>query len=181
MFTFVFLVFLRSVTMTPMELMYHRNVQVTTEENRCSGVILSTGVVLTAFHVLQTDSKIYVNGKEAELVLVRPDIDIVILHAETESLPDIVFGTDVGIATPVVAIGNPNGMVGLVSFGFVVFRDDKDHLFTDTLAMHGFSGGGIYSTTGTLLGIMQGIMGSEDKGSWVVVSLGVETIMKALK
>lgn len=178
--TLVLLTLLRGVTMTPLELMSHRNVQVTTEEGMCSGIILSTGVVLTAFHALQTDSKVFVNGKEATLVQVRPDIDLIILHAETEDLPDITFATNVGIATPVVAVGNPSGMIGVVAVGHVVYRE-KGHLFTDTLAMHGFSGGGLYTTTGELVGMMQGIVGREQRGSWIVISMSAEEIIKALK
>jgi S1-C subfamily serine protease len=174
------LLILLGVQMTPMELMSHRNVQVTTEENMCSGIILSTGIVLTAFHALEVDSKVFVNGKEAFIALVRPDIDLIVLHAETETLPDIVFGAGIGITTPVVAVGNPSGRIGLVSLGHVVYRE-KGHLFTDTLAMHGFSGGGLYTIDGVLIGMMQGIVGKEGHGSWIVISLSAEEIMKALK
>jgi len=176
----VLLTLLRGVTTTPLELMSHRNVQVTTDENMCSGIILTTGVVLTAFHSLQVDSKVFVNGKEAAFVVVRPDLDLIVLHVETGEVPDIVFGTNIGITTPVVAVGNPSGMIGTMSFGYVVHMD-KGHIFTDTLAMHGFSGGGLYTTDGVLIGLMQGIVGKEGHGSWMVVSLGADTIIKALK
>lgn len=178
--TLILFMLLRGITMTPLELMYHRNVQVTTEEGMCSGVILSTGVVLTAFHALEVDSKVFVNGKEAELFLVRPDIDLLVLHVETEDLPDITFGLNVGVAAPVIAVGNPNGMVGTISYGHIVHKKEG-HLYTDTLAMHGFSGGGVYTTDGVLVGLMQGIAGREGRGSWVVISLNAEEITKALK
>jgi S1-C subfamily serine protease len=178
--TFVVLLMLRSLTMNPLELMTRRNVLVETETSQCSGVILSTGVVLTAFHALETDSVIKVNGKEAKIRIVRPDIDLIVLIVETEEVPDITFGMGVGIGTPVVAVGNPVNLTDVVSFGFVVQTKDA-HLFTDTLAMHGFSGGGLYSTEGVLLGMMQGIIGNEKNGSWVVVSLGAKEIVEALR
>jgi len=178
--TLVLLTLLRGVQMTPLELMSHRNVKVTTENSECSGIILSTGVVLTAFHALETDSTVKVNGKEAEIVVTRPDIDLIILHVETEEVPDITFGTGVGIATQVVAIGNPADTVGLVSLGRVVYIKDG-RIYTDTLAMHGFSGGGLYTPDGVLIGMIQGICGKKESGSWVVLSLGAEEIMKALK
>jgi S1-C subfamily serine protease len=177
---FFLLTLLAGVTMNPLEMMVHRNVQVTTENGECAGIILTTGVVLTAFHALETDSTIKVNGKEAEIALTRPDIDLIVLHVETEEVPDITFGTGVGVATPVVAIGNPVDTVGLISFGHVVFIK-KNHIYTDTLAMHGFSGGGLYTTDGVLIGMMQGITGREKSGSWVVISVSAEIIIGALK
>ena len=166
--------------MTPIEQMVSRNVVVETDENKGSGIILSTGLVLSVFHVLENNSTVTVDGKEAEVVFVRPEMDIVVLKTETREIPDIVFSTDFGVLTQVFQIGNPLKLTGVMSTGRVVFYDKK-YLYLDTLAVKGFSGGGVYNAQGELLGIVQTMMGIGGSGSWIIRALKSEEIIKALE
>lgn len=166
--------------MTPMETMVHRNVVVETDEGRCSGIVLSTGIVLTVFHALETGSTVKVDGKEAEIVAVHPEADIILLSVETEELPQVTFGVSVGVTTSAFQIGNPLKMTGVLSIGRVVMYDDK-YLYLDCLAIKGFSGGGVYTSNGELIGIVQTMTGIEGSGSWMIRALKAEQIMKALE
>lgn len=165
--------------MTPLEQMVARNVVVETEESRCSGVILETGIVLTVFHALDTDSGIMVNGKEAKVVLIRQDIDLIVLRVPTDKVPDITFGTGIGVTKQVVQVGNPARFTGVVSIGRVILTDEK-YLFTDTLAIPGLSGSGLYSVEGHLVGLVQKMFGAKS-GSWITRALRAEEIIKALE
>lgn len=177
--TFVFVAMLGG-TMTPLEMMVRRNVVVETNESRCSGVILSTGIVLSVFHAIEIDSDIKVNGKEAKIVLIRPDLDMIVLRTTTDKLPDVVFGINIGIATPVISVGNPLNMDGLVSRGFILFKENK-HIYLDIIAMPGFSGGGIYTENGELIGLAQKMRGAKSGGSWMAQALRSERIIEALE
>lgn len=166
--------------MNPLETMVQRNVVVETDAGRCSGVVIATDTVLTVFHAFDTDSTVRVNGLEAKIVLVRPDIDMAILRVKTDSFPELTFGVDLPIGKQVIQVGNPINAKGVVSFGRVVFVDGK-YLYLDTLAIKGFSGGGIYSLNGELVGVAQGMLGVEGAGSWVIRALRSEEIIKALE
>lgn len=167
--------------MTPLEQMVARNVVVETEDSKCSGVILETGIVLTVFHALDVDSGIKVNGRAARIVLVRPDIDLLVLKTNTDKFPQVTFGTNVPVTTEVVQIGNPAGFQNVVSTGRVILIEGK-YFFTDTLAMHGMSGAGVWDTDGNLVGLVQKMFGSiRTGGGWIVRSLNGETIIKALE
>jgi S1-C subfamily serine protease len=179
-FTLFLLSLLAGVTMTPLQEMVARNVVVETDESRGSGIVLSTGVVLATFHSLDVDNTIKINGKDARIGLVRPDLDLLVLYGETPEVPDIVFGLGAGIGTEVIAVGNPQTFTGVVSLGHIVYMEG-DFIFTDTLAMYGFSGGGVYTTSGQLLGMIQKMCGKEGHGSWMIRAISSEGIIKAVE
>ena len=146
-----------------------------------SGVIISpNGYIVTNEHVVEgADSLkvITVDGSRypAELVGADPLMDIAVLEIQADDLAAIEFGAVEGleVGDPVVAVGNPYGLLGGPSFTTGVlsafdrtltadyFTGESLYglLQTDAPIATGSSGGALLDSEGKLIGITTAAMG----------------------
>jgi S1-C subfamily serine protease len=140
-----------------------------------SGIVIDDGNVLTNAHNLHGDEvRVYfADGREADATVLGADADndLAVLGVETSGAPAITWGSaEVGIGTPVVALGNPAGRGPRVTFGFVsgvgrAFRGPRGRRIGGSVEhtaplMPGSSGGPLVSVDGELLGINTNRLGS---------------------
>ncbi len=135
-----------------------------------SGVVLATDRILTNAHNLHGDelTVTFADGRSADATVlgIDADGDLAVLQASTEGttpLEPAAEAPGVGIGTPVVALGNPNGQGARVTIGFVSgvdrsFRGPRGRRVAGAVEhtaplMPGSSGGPIVDLDGRLLGI----------------------------
>jgi S1-C subfamily serine protease len=140
-----------------------------------SGIVIDNGKVLTNAHNMHGDEVhvYFADGREADATVLGADADndLAVLGVETAGAPAITWGSaEVGIGTPVVALGNPAGRGPRVTFGFVsgvgrAFRGPRGRRIGGSVEhtaplMPGSSGGPLVSVDGELLGINTNRLGS---------------------
>jgi hypothetical protein len=133
-----------------------------------SGVVLSTdGVILTNYHVVEGgiffDIRLASQSADQRPIPARPfqcavDQDLATLQMTplTGLKPVSVAEKRPAIGERVFAIGSPLGLEGTLSDGIVSqVREDKGKVLIQTTApiSHGSSGGGLFLSDGTLVGI----------------------------
>ena len=137
-----------------------------------AGIILETGKVLTAAHVVGEDLTQYrvrlrdVSGSvvvsECRLVKIDREADLALLSCFTDRYGKIDLGCDASIGTPVVMSGSPVGFnAGLLSgLGFVSRKENGFWIASPSITK-GFSGGGVWDVnSGVLIGIVHGFVGN---------------------
>lgn len=129
-----------------------RNVWVETDNTNASGVIIQTDIVLTCFHVLSVDSDIRVDGNEARIIAVDPKLDLVLLRTHTKKVDPVKWNVKPELTDLVFYVANTNGHKSYLSVGRLTFQDDNLY-YTDTTAVEGASGGGLYDLDGQLVGL----------------------------
>lgn len=144
-----------------------------------SGVIYSTdGYILTNNHVIDGATSITVrlhDGSEytASLVATDADTDIAVLKIEAEDLQPAVLGTseDLTAGQTVLVIGNPLGTLGgSVTSGIIsatsreiTVQGEQMTLMQISAAVNpGNSGGGLFNTSGELIGIVNAKYSDEE-------------------
>lgn len=140
-----------------------RSVSVETNEGHGTGVVISSGVVLTNFHLLHTGSDVKVNGKDAKLLQVDPKNDLLLLSADTAPVIPVVFAEEISQDEEIVVIGNPLGHKSMISRGRII-DIDRGKLYIDAHVFLGSSGGGVFNTKGELVGVVVGIEGGTGDG-----------------
>lgn len=141
-----------------------------------SGIVLEKGKVLTNAHNLHGDEvHVYFgDGRSADgtVLGVDSDGDLAVIGVDTADSPPLPWGdgTALGIGSPVVAVGNPNGQGLRVTAGFVsgigrTFRGPRGRRVSGAVEhtaplMPGSSGGPIVDASGILLGINTNRLGS---------------------
>lgn len=166
------------MTQQAVEQAVNRNVLVETENSAGSGVILQTGLVLTASHLIETRSEIKVDGKVATIVIVDPINDLMILEVETAEYEPVALGRELRLLEPVISVGNPLQVDNVVNMGRVVkLRFEENFFLTDTLAIPGFSGGGVYNMQGELVGIAIAMI-STNRSSAMLLCTPITPILK---
>ena len=143
-----------------------------------SGVIIDgDGHVLTNFHVVQSGAHIKValvdkREYEAKVIGNDPDLDLAVLHLQTEDkLPFVPMAdsAELLVGETVIAIGNPFGLSNSVTTGVVSAlhrninagdgRAFYDFVQTDASINPGNSGGPLLDINGELIGINTAIYG----------------------
>ncbi len=91
------------------------------------------------------------------------------------------------VGTQIISVGNPGGLHNAVSMGNVAYYNDVD---LDALQIpviyhtapldHGSSGGGIYNSSGAIVGINYAIGQSEDKEATVSFAVPIEAVREFL-
>jgi hypothetical protein len=140
-----------------------------------AGVILESGRVLTAAHVVVArDGKYMVRLKDTDGVMLVSDfkviktnkeLDLAQLSCFTGQFDKLKLGGDIPLGHPMVMSGSPAGLkVGLLSgLGFLT-RKEKNIWFASQTIYFGFSGGGVWDVnSGVLLGIVQSSCFDRDK------------------
>lgn len=158
-----------------------RYVKVCADDNTGSGVIIQTGVVLTAYHLLGYDPEIKIGGKPAEVIHYDKKADLLLLRAQTRKLAPVVIQERYSKKSPVFYVGNPEYRTGYVSYSTIGWYD-KHEICTDNLALHGFSGAGLYLlATGELIGMMCEMDGANDTGRPMACAIPSAKIIRFLK
>ena len=94
----------------------NRYVAIKNGDQACSsGVIISSGYVLTCFHCLHAGEETKVGGKKATPIAVDPVHDLALLSVPTKRFPLVVLG-GVNLAEAVFFVSNPNGFSGVLMF-----------------------------------------------------------------
>jgi len=128
-----------------------------------SGVVLPSGDVATACHVVRNASSSVVkhNGKEYEAQIAHVDLDrdVCLLRLPIPISPAIKFGASeiLKIGQRVYAVGAPKGLELTLSEGVVSsFRSVKEGRYIQTTAAvsPGSSGGGLFDEEGRLVGLV---------------------------
>lgn len=150
-----------------------------------SGIVLEPGKVLTNAHNLHGDEvHVYFgDGREAagSVAGIDPDGDLAVIAVETGDAPPLGWGEGgaLGIGSPVIALGNPNGGGLRVTAGFVSgigrsFRGPHGRRVVGAVEhtaplLPGSSGGPIVDADGRLLGINTNRLGS---GFYLAIAAG---------
>lgn len=156
-----------------------------TQSSSGSGVLflednnLGLSYIVTCFHVIENCPYLNVtllNGEtyEAKLVAGYDDEDLAVLSIEKTDLTYVDFYSDsnsLKLGSQVVCIGNPLGTLpGSVSSGYLSYINRKiqidsynymELLQTDVAINSGNSGGGLFNTSGALIGIVNAKYASE--------------------
>jgi serine protease Do len=152
-----------------------------------SGIVLESGKVLTNAHNLHGD-EIHVyfdDGRETSGTAtgVDADGDLAIIAVDTADAPALTWGdgSSLGIGSPVIALGNPNGGGLRVTAGFVsgvgrAFRGPRGRRVVGAVEhtaplLPGSSGGPIVDGEGRLLGINTNRLGS---GFYLAIAAGAD-------
>ena len=137
-----------------------------------SGVVVESGLIVTAFHVVEPAGRIDIrlsDGRVVQAKLVAGDkaSDIAVLSTDADLQP-IEFGRALRLAQPVCAIGNAFGLGLSVTCGVVSalgvtnagFNGVEDFIQTDAAANPGTSGGALVDADGRLVGMISAIFAS---------------------
>jgi serine protease Do len=159
-----------------------------------SGVIVSEdGLILTNQHVVEKAQKVevVVPGRKkkhrAEILGTDKQTDIAVLKIEPDSpLPAARFGDAdaVSVGQWVLAIGNPYGLDGTVSFGIVSAKGRNlevphllnDFIQTDAMIDRGSSGGPLVDLEGRVVGI-----NSRGQGRGIGFTIPIETAREVMR
>lgn len=143
-----------------------------------SGVVLTTGFVLTSFHGLLAERGIKVSGKEAQIIAVDTKNDLTLLSVRTKKFAMMKLGS-VSLAEQVFLVGNPNNLSGVLLFGRVGYVDKKQ-IAHDAHGTVGVSGSGLFNLKGELVGVNESVSGSSQGGSWLTIATPANRIMNIL-
>lgn len=133
-----------------------------------AGVLLRTGQVLTAAHVLEGQIDRYMvqlkalNGmtlaSEFKIDKIDRELDLALLSCFTDKIEAIGVAGNAAIGTAVVMSGSPAGYKPCLLSGLGhISRKEKDFWICSSTIYGGFSGGGAWDVnTGLLVGIVQG-------------------------
>jgi S1-C subfamily serine protease len=159
-----------------------------------SGLIVDTdGNILTNEHVVAKAQKVTVTipglkkKYPARVIGVDRQTDVALLRIRPDvSLPTVTFGSaeDLRVGQWVLAIGNPYGLDGTVSFGIVsakgrnleVPRLLNDFIQTDAMIDRGSSGGPLVDLGGRVVGV-----NSRGKGRGIGFTIPIETALEVME
>jgi putative serine protease PepD len=165
-------------------------VVVSTGDKLGSGVIISSdGTILTADHVVAGASQITVvffDGTEVPASVISADPKHDIATLAPAALPSVLvpgtLGGDIGVGTPVVAIGNPLGLEDSVSAGVVSgldrTADTTEGMFSgliqfDAAVNPGSSGGPLLNARGLVIGIVVSIASPANDDAFAGIGFAV--------
>ena len=144
-------------------------VTITGELGFGSGVVLdSSGVIVTNHHVVEDESYLSIELSNGDIYddvsVLDVDVrrDLVLLKIKAFNLSPAVLGDsdDIQVGEPVVLVGTPEGYDRTVSEGVVsALRNDPDGyrlIQTSAPISQGSSGGGMFNSSGELIGIAVG-------------------------
>jgi S1-C subfamily serine protease len=155
-----------------------------------SGFVASAdGVILTNHHVVEKAEKVTVTipnrkGKyPARIIGTDRQTDLAVLRVDPDvPLPAVTFGTsqDVRVGQWVLAIGNPYGLEGTVSFGIVSAKGRNleipdllnEFIQTDAMIDRGSSGGPLIDLEGRVIGI-----NSRGQGRGIGFTIPIDTAL----
>jgi serine protease Do len=151
------------------------------EQDQGSGVIVDAkGYIITNYHVVNHATDVNVELSDgskhpAEVVGTDPATDLALLKISAANLTAAPWGksSDLEVGDPVLAIGNPFGLVRTVTAGIlsatgrhavVEHVNYQDFLQTDAAVNPGNSGGPLVNMKGQIVGINTAIVGPTYQG-----------------
>ena len=156
-----------SADINPIEQASESIVSIGTETSSGSGVVVSAdGVIATSLHVVAGSGDLFVEMPDGQrynrvdVVDFDVDRDLAVLKIVADKLPSVSLAETKAVprGTSVFAIANPEGLVGSVSAGVLsatrVEDDGIQYLQTDAAISPGSSGGGLFLSDGSLIGIL---------------------------
>jgi S1-C subfamily serine protease len=157
-----------------------RSVSIETDVGAGTGIILAKDLVLTNFHLFHENSVMRVNGQVAVVVKADEINDLLLLHTNTTSVHQVSFSKKIKPDERIVAIGNPLGHVGMIVHGRIT-AINEDIVYIDAHVFFGSSGGGVYNTSGELVGVVRSIEGYTGEGFPYGVVISAKTVIKFLE
>lgn len=160
-------------------------VVIRTSDGLGAGVFIDSKHVLTANHVVDSDSKIMVktisgNQYEGKIISSNQNVDLALLEVNTpgETITPIHFAQSYAVGETAIAIGHPDGLNYSVSKGIISFTNRQidnngaNLIQVDTAISPGNSGGPLVDIDGNLIGIVnEKISGKATEGIGFAVSL----------
>lgn len=132
-----------------------------------SGVKIGDDQILTSAHVVNGRDMIFVinesgEKQEAYVSFIDEAHDIAVLTAKIKGKVADVSCEQKPIGTQYEAIGNPLGLKFVHSWGRIASTPQSLYVWksvyvADGAAIHGMSGGGVFSTSGSLIGVVVGL------------------------
>jgi S1-C subfamily serine protease len=162
------------------------------ERQAASGIVFTSGVVLTAAHVIEReDPEIETaDGKTFKAALAGrdPATDLAVLKVDGLDVEPAAFGNGAKVGQFVLAVGRPSSGHVMASGGIVSAAGGplrtregvllEQYLATDARPYPGFSGGPLINAEGEVLGVMtSGIMGNS---SVVIPAALTSRVVRAL-
>lgn len=140
------------------------------KDNFGSGTHIGNGIVLTAAHVVGTETAVMVkfaDGQiaEGQVLWTAKPFDIALIHYKDSGQASAAHLTcrDLADGEPIIAKGNPQDQDNLTMRGFVAGEARPYGPWamvtpTDLTLINGMSGGGIFDAHGDLVGVTVGTM-----------------------
>jgi len=159
----------------------------------CSGVYIDENLILSAAHCVTTDEgtsikQIWIKqgdvSERAVVVKVDPAADLLLLYTTLKGRP-IEFADDVARGQECWVIGNPLGLVDIVTKGVVSkinwsIKDEKARFFiVDATALPGNSGGAVVDSDSRLIGILT--RSTSLFGTFGAAGLGIAVDLKTIR
>lgn len=137
-------------------------IQIVAEDGKgtCSGVILQTGLVLTAQHCYGTS--LTIAGHNATVLAQSKDNDLMLLRVQTAEFPPLIVAAMPFPGDGVYVVGHYSGWENLLSIGKVMAVRDGD-VWSSVISAPGFSGSALYNDAGELQGINTQLRGWKDE------------------
>jgi S1-C subfamily serine protease len=150
-----------------------------------TGVILQKNLVLTNAHLLKPDYEVLVDGRKAEVVGQSERYDLALLSVPTIYLTKVEMDESNKPGQSVFYVGNPSELRDSLLRGRIVRIDDQfiyTDSFQDIASAMGASGSGLYSETGYLIGLKEGMtIVADSNHSLLSASIRVENIKAFLR
>ncbi len=179
-----------------------RCVYIDTEDGFLTGTIIAHNIVITNFHGLEVDSKITIlhetegiidYQKEAKVLAVDPEHDLVLLIADTPDIRPVRFSTKLELWQEVFSIGYPRGIIkkgspkekdtplkSIVPGVITALSDTR--IYTNINPGKGMSGSMAYDlATGDAIGIQVELVGSVDGNFHSSGAIPATTILAFIK
>ncbi len=165
-------------------------------EAQGSGVIVSPdGYLFSNYHVVKNATKITVllsDNREfkAKLIGTDPETDIAILKIEGKDFPYAAIGDsdEVQVGDWAIAIGNPFGLAGTFTVGFVsamgrpgMMSGFQSFIQTDTAVNPGNSGGPLVNIQGQVIGINTAIQSRSGGFQGISFAVPINTVINVAK
>jgi S1-C subfamily serine protease len=157
-------------------------------------VVSADGLIITSLHVIAGVDRLRIRigtspPIESQQVLAFDEArDLALLKVPAERLPRLVLGdsTKVKAGQPVVALGNPRGLVGTASQGIVsAVRELPDArvtvIQTDASVNPGNSGGPLLSSRGEVIGVVTAKIRGAEGLNFAVASNDVRALVEGMR
>ncbi len=149
-----------------------------------SGAIISEdGLIITSHHVIDGNPTVIVRLADnrqftADVIASDEQTDIALLKVDATGLIPLQIGNSdlVEVGESVCAVGNPYGLAGTVSWGYIsaIGRKDlaeQEYLQHDAILHSGFSGGPLVNVKGELIGLNRSIVQFDRAAGWAGIAL----------
>ena len=154
-------------------------------ETQGSGVVVGKELIVTNCHVIEEAATIRVLAAQGQLIGVWTrqvaNLDLCLLNVTgLKAAPlELTHSDSPNVGAPIYAVGNPLGFGLAVSRGLVaVSASLEGYLIVTASLSPGSSGGGLFDTSGRLLGITTATLGVGQNLNKIVTAEGITTLLE---